>query len=60
MDIFTYNIKRSKLHSLGLDALKNLQLNAIKDEWIDLLKLVGKGDVYQMPFQEICELCKNI
>jgi hypothetical protein len=43
---FAYNIKRSKLHNLGSDALKSLLLNAIKDEWIDLLNLVGKGDVY--------------
>ena len=43
---FTYIIKISKLHNLGLDALKNLLLNAIKDEWIDLLNFVGKGDVY--------------
>jgi hypothetical protein len=43
---FAYNIKRSKLHNLGSEALKTLLLNAIKDEWIDLLNLVGKGDVY--------------
>ena len=56
----TYNIKISKLHNLGSDALKNILLNAIKDEWIDLLNLVGKGDIYQLSFQDICELCKNI
>ena len=43
---FSYNIKRYKLHNLGSEALKTLLLNAIKDEWIDLLNLVGKGDVY--------------
>jgi hypothetical protein len=43
---FAYNIKRSKFHNLGSEALKTLLLNAIKDEWIDLLNLVGKGDVY--------------
>lgn len=57
---FTFNIKRSKMHNLGSDILKNILLNAIKDEWIDLLNVVGKGDVYQLSFQEICELCKNI
>lgn len=39
---FTYNVKRSKLHNLGLDTLKTLLLNAIKNEWIDLLNMVGK------------------
>lgn len=45
---FTYNIKRSKMHNLGSDILNTLLLNAIKDEWIDLLNLVEKGDVYQL------------
>lgn len=48
------------MHNLGSDTLKNLLLNGIRDEWIDLLNLVGKGDVSQLSFQEICELCKNI
>ena len=43
---FIYNIKRSKMHNLGSDILKTLLLNDIKDELIDLLNLVGKGDVY--------------
>jgi len=57
---FTYNMKISKLHNLGSDTLKTLLLNSIKDEWIDLLNLVGKGDVSQLSFQQISELCKNI
>jgi len=48
------------MHHLRLDILKTLLLNVIKDEWIDILNLVGKGDVYQLSFQDICELCKNI
>ena len=39
---FSYNIKRSKMHNLGLDILKTLLLKAIRDEWIDILNLVGK------------------
>lgn len=53
---FTYNVKQAKLHDLGLDTLKNLLLKAKRDEWIDLLILMVKGDVSQLSFQDICEL----
>jgi len=57
---FTYSIKRSKLHDLELDTLKSLLLKVIRDERINLLNLMRKRDVSQFPFQDICELCKNI
>ena len=60
MERFTYNVKRAKLHDLGLDTLKNLLLKVIRDDWINILNLAGKGDVSQLSFQEICELCKHI
>ena len=60
VDIFTYNVKISKLHNLGSDTLETLLLNAMKDEWIDLLNLVGKRYVSKLSFPEICEMCKNI
>jgi len=60
LERFTYNVKRAKLHDLGLDTLKTLLLKSIRDEWIDILKLMSKGDVSQLYFQEICELCKHI
>ena len=57
---FMYNVKRKKLHHLGFDTLKSLLLRKIRDEWIDLLDLMTRGDVYQLAFEEICEICKNI
>ena len=55
-----YNVKREKLHHLGFDTLKTLLLRTIRDEWIYLLNLMSKGDVYQLSFEEICETCKHI
>ena len=52
-----YNVKREKLHHLGSDTLKTLLLGTIRDEWIDLM---SRGDVYQLSFEEICEICKCI
>ena len=51
---FMYNVKREKLHHLGSDTLKSLLLRKIMDEWIDLLDLMSRGDVYQLSFEEIC------
>ena len=52
---FMYNVKREKLHHLGFDTLKILLLRTIRDEWIDLIDLMSRGDVYQLSFEEICE-----
>ena len=55
-----YNVKREKLHHLGFDTLKTILLRTIRDEWIDLLNIMSKGDVYQLSFEEICEMWKHI
>ena len=57
---FIYNVKRQQLLHLGSDTLKTLLLRTIRDEWIDLLDLMSRGDVYQLSFEEICETCKHI
>ena len=57
---FSYNTKRDKIHNLDDDTLKFLFLKSIRDEWIDLLNLMGKGDVSQLSFRDICEICTHI
>ena len=57
---FRDNVKREKLHHLGSDTLKTLLLRTIRDEWIDLLNIMSRGDIYQLSFEEICETCKHI
>ena len=58
--IFMYNVKREKLHHLGYHTLKTLLLRTIRDDWIDILDLMSRGDVYQLSFEEVCETCKHI
>jgi len=60
MERFMYNVKRGKLHNLGSDTLKTLLLRIVRDERIDVLNLMSRGDVYQLSFEEICETCKPI
>jgi len=57
---FVYNIKREKMDNLDQETLKAPLLKAIKDEWINLLNLTGKGDIPQLPFADICDLCVYI
>jgi hypothetical protein len=47
-----YNVKREKLHHLASDTLKTLLLRTIRDEWIDLLDLMSRGDVYQLSLKK--------
>ena len=42
---FMYNFRRGKLHHLGSKTLETLLLRTIRDEWIDLLDLMSRGDV---------------
>ena len=57
---FVYNIKREKMDNLDEETLKALMLKAIKDEWIVLLNLTEKGDISQLTFVDICDLCVHI
>ena len=36
------------MENLDEDTLKYLPLKAIRDEWIDILNMMGKGDIYQL------------
>ena len=60
IEIFMYNFKREKLHNSGSNILKTLLLKSTGDEWINILNIMSKGDVSQLTFEEICELCKHI
>lgn len=48
------------MNNLDEKNLKALLLKSIRDKWIDLLNLMGKGDIFQLSLGEICELCIHI
>ena len=50
---FNYNIKRAKMKNLVQDTLKALLLKTIRDEWIDILNMMGKGDISQLSLPDI-------
>ena len=41
------------MNNLDEETLKALILKAIRDEWIDILNMMGKGDFSQLPLRDI-------
>ena len=54
-----YNVQRDRQMNMGLDVLKIILLCGIKDDCLDMLNLLGKGDISKEPFGKIVELCKR-
>lgn len=48
------------MHTLDEETLKAFFLKFIRDEWIDLLNLMGKRDISELSFRDICDLCIHI
>ena len=42
---------------LEKEILKTLIHKGIKEEFLELLNLIGKGDVFQLSYDDVCELC---
>lgn len=57
---FNYNFKRTKMNNLDEETLKTLLLKEIRDEWIYILNMMGKGDISQLPLSDIGELVVRI
>ena len=57
MEQFHYNLQRSKFSNLDPEILKPIFLRGIRDDCLDHLNLLGKGDISQEPLDEIMKLC---
>ena len=44
---------------MGLYVLKIILLRGIRDDFLDMLNLLGKGDISKDSFEKIVELCKR-
>ena len=56
---FQYNLQRSKQRKLGNETLKSLLLKGIQAEYLEVLNLMGTGNVFQLAYDNICELCRR-
>jgi len=53
---FHYNLQRSKHSDLDHEILKTIFIRGMRDNYLDILNLLGKGDISQEPFAEIVKL----
>jgi hypothetical protein len=56
MERFQYNLQRSKQRKLDKDTLCTILIIGIRDECLDLLNLMGGGEISQVDYDQICEL----
>ena len=54
-----YNVQRAGKTNMGLDVLRIILLCGIRDDFLDMLNLLGKGDISKESFENIIELCKR-
>ena len=54
-----YNVQRAGQTNMGLDMFKIILLHGIRDDCLDMLNLLGKGDISKEYFGKIVELCKR-
>jgi len=54
-----YNVQRAGQTNMGIDVLKIILLCGIRDDFLDMLNLLGKGDISKESFENIIELCKR-
>jgi hypothetical protein len=54
---FHYNLQRSPYGALPGEVLKETLIKGMKDEWVETLNLMGKGDIYQETYDNIIQLC---
>jgi len=59
LEIFSYILQKSKKHSLNSDTIRTIFIKGIRDEYLDILNVMGKGDIPNLPFHEIADLCQK-
>jgi hypothetical protein len=50
LERFHYTIKKIRKNHLDLDTLKVILVHGIRDEWIDVLNITGKGDISHLTY----------
>lgn len=59
MKRFVYNLQKSKHRTMSLDMIRTIFLKGIREEYLDDLNLMGKGDISTLPFEENFDLCEK-
>lgn len=59
MEHFQYNLQRYPYATLPFpnNVLKTTLIKGVKEQWIETLNMMGKGDIYQEEYANIIKLC---
>ena len=50
---FQYNLQRSPYGTLPGEVLKSTPIKGMKDEWVETMNLMGKGDIYHYILHQV-------
>jgi hypothetical protein len=59
LEIFLYNLQKSKQSYLNFDTIRTIFLKGVRDDYINVLNLMGAGDISFLLFDQISELCRK-
>jgi len=59
VECLQYNLQRSGHTNVGDDILKIILLREIRYDCLDILNILGKGDISKEKIQDIMELCRR-
>ena len=59
LERFVYNLQKSKHRTMPLELVRTIFLKGIREEYMDDLNLMGRGDISALSFEEIAELCEK-
>ena len=54
-----YNLQRSEHPNVSKDILKTILLKGVRDDCLDMLNMLGKGDISKESYDKIVNLCKR-
>jgi hypothetical protein len=54
-----YNLQRSSHPNVSKDILKTILLKGVRDDYLDMLNMLGKGDISKESYDEIVNLFKR-
>ena len=59
LEIFLYNLQKSKQSSLNSYTISTIFLKGVRDDYINVLNFMGAADISFLPFDQISELCRK-
>jgi len=54
---FQYNLQRSPYENPHDNVIKTTMIKGMKDQWVETLNIMGKGDIYLEDYDNIIDFC---